>query len=1213
MNFRALFGRSDNSRRSRYRQMRNGWSGAASMRSERLEQRALLAGNVTAQLVGQSAFLTGDSADNSVEVLVDNGNVILRGLNNTTINGATADLVFTAGSTTMGDIIASLGNGNDRLVVDGVTINGNVTLNGSAGADTLSLQNSTITRTARIAGGDGADTIVLSGAAVGNRLVVSGGSGNDDIVIDDSTVAGNTHIVGRRGDDDIVVRDSTLSRNLLIRGNRGNDVVMIDSSTIGNRSRIVGNGGADTIVVQGTSRLAGRSRILGGGGSDTLETTAGVVFGKMKNRSFAGRTADAAIIASRITDPATGALGIADQAVGLSDSQLTLSVSSTTVSEGAGDGAVTLTISRNTNTATDLTVNLTSSNTAKLILQQTTVTIPVGQTTAVVLLNAQNNDTNDADAVVTITATGAGFADRTVDVTVTNDDSESLTLTALENQVLEDTGSPSSVGVANPVTYVLTRSGSTDQALTVLLNTSVAGVVDVPSQVTIPAGSNTFQFSANTIADLVVESDATVVVTASAAGFQSTQASVVILDNDNPRLSMEFSATSVTEAGTNAIASLTVTRNTDTTNALTVNVTSGDGSSLTVNGQTTVDVTIPAGQISTTVTVSGVQETTDDGDVSVAVTASATGFTSASGTIFVLDDDTQTLVLNVIDDVILEDAGVASINATLTRDALNISTDLTVTLTTSGDTRVVAPPTVTIPAGQTQVSVTFDTIDNNMVDQPANGVTTVSASADGFTGDSAAITVNDDDVATITISPSNLSVAENAGADAITLAIQRGDTSSAETITLSYSNVALLTGPPVVVFAAGEQSKTVAFSVIDNAQFAANDNVMITASGSGHADVAASITIVNDEVLTLSTDVSTNTTAESVGALITKNETFTITGFTAPGATVQVDTDGDGSFTEASTIAAPDGSYVVDATLLHDSVNNGLNAVQLRSVIPAEGVDTTSDVINVHLAVGTVVRFETNQDLNNDQVNDFYDVELLDSDAPTTVANFLQYTTDTSYDGVIVHRSPPAFVIQGGGFTVNNGAVSSVVTRAPITNEFDSANRNVRGTLSMAQLGGQPNSGTSQWFVNVVDNSANLDAAQHTVFGEVIGSGMQIVDAINLLPIFDLADALNVGALGQTPLVTSPFTTLSGSVSTTTDSNVLNGSGTLFTSEVQIGDALQIGGATVFVTSIASDTQLTVDIEAAGDQSSLGATVFLAPTDDDFVVFSNIGEILDNV
>lgn len=165
----------------------------------------------------------------------------------------------------------------------------------------------------------------------------------------------------------------------------------------------------------------------------------------------------------------------------------------------------------------------------------------------------------------------------------------------------------------------------------------------------------------------------------------------------------------------------------------------------------------------------------------------------------------------------------------------------------------------------------------------------------------------------------------------------------------------------------------------------------------------------------------------------------------------------------------------------------------------------------------------------------------------------------------------------------------------------------------MAQLGGQPNSGTSQWFVNVVDNSTNLDAAQHTVFGEVIGSGMQMVDAINSLSVFDLSNALNQSALSQTPLVTSPLTALTGSVSLSANSDVVDGNGTLFTSEVQVGDILQIGGASVFVTAITSDVQLTVDVQANSDQPSLAATLFTAPSDSDYVVFSDIGEILDSV
>ncbi len=130
------------------------------------------------------------------------------------------------------------------------------------------------------------------------------------------------------------------------------------------------------------------------------------------------------------------------------------------------------------------------------------------------------------------------------------------------------------------------------------------------------------------------------------------------------------------------------------------------------------------------------------------------------------------------------------------------------------------------------------------------------------------------------------------------------------------------------------------------------------------------------------------------------------------------------------------------------------------------------------------------------------EIELLEADAPKTVANFLQYIETNRYDKSFIHRSAPGFVIQGGGFTYVAGAPSGIPFFDPVENEFKVSN--TRGTLAMAKLGGDPDSATSQWFINLEDNT-DLDTQNggFTVFARVVGNGMEVADAIAALPRVD--------------------------------------------------------------------------------------------------------------
>lgn len=141
-----------------------------------------------------------------------------------------------------------------------------------------------------------------------------------------------------------------------------------------------------------------------------------------------------------------------------------------------------------------------------------------------------------------------------------------------------------------------------------------------------------------------------------------------------------------------------------------------------------------------------------------------------------------------------------------------------------------------------------------------------------------------------------------------------------------------------------------------------------------------------------------------------------------------------------------------------------------------------------------------------------FSMELLEQDAPLTVANFRAYVQDGAYRNALFHRSVPGFVIQTGGFSASLPPVT-VKTRPPVTNEFRVSN--TRGTVAMAKLGGNPNSATSQWFINLGDNRANLDNQNggFTVFARVLGNGMKVVDALAAVPSYNAG-----GDFSQIPL-----------------------------------------------------------------------------------------------
>lgn len=126
--------------------------------------------------------------------------------------------------------------------------------------------------------------------------------------------------------------------------------------------------------------------------------------------------------------------------------------------------------------------------------------------------------------------------------------------------------------------------------------------------------------------------------------------------------------------------------------------------------------------------------------------------------------------------------------------------------------------------------------------------------------------------------------------------------------------------------------------------------------------------------------------------------------------------------------------------------------------------------------------------------------------APVTVDNFLRYVVDGHYDGTIIHRVVPEFVIQGGGYTAD---FAERETREPIVNESGNGLSNIQGTIAMARVD-DPHSATAQWYINVSDNSGldpNRRRWGYAVFGRIV-SGLDVALRIA---------AIETGAAGPFP------------------------------------------------------------------------------------------------
>ena len=133
-------------------------------------------------------------------------------------------------------------------------------------------------------------------------------------------------------------------------------------------------------------------------------------------------------------------------------------------------------------------------------------------------------------------------------------------------------------------------------------------------------------------------------------------------------------------------------------------------------------------------------------------------------------------------------------------------------------------------------------------------------------------------------------------------------------------------------------------------------------------------------------------------------------------------------------------------------------------------------------------------------------IKLYSDDAPQTCANFLRYVREGRFDGTVFHRVVEGFVIQGGGYKIEEGTVTAIETLGTVVSEADNGLYNVKGTLAMARVGEDADSATSQFFINLQSNThLNYQGEgslgrSYTVFGKVV-SGWDTIEKIAQMPV----------------------------------------------------------------------------------------------------------------
>ena len=481
---------------------------------------------------------------------------------------------------------------------------------------------------------------------------------------------------------------------------------------------------------------------------------------------------------------------------------LSLEISATEVAES---GSVLATVTRNTNAAAPLTVNVSSDDPGEASVP-TTVTIEAGASSAEFAIAGVDDSIFDGDQVANITVEAAGYQNASKAIVVTDSNQRTLTLSLADSSISEFGGTTTGTVTRNSAGPALAvQVFSTDET------EAIVGTV------TIAEGATSGEFTIFAVDDEEVDGDQTTTILVVAENHTGASQVLTVTDNEVARLSVSFVTATVEEG---SVVTGVVARNTDSTNDLLVTLSSSDFGEASVPGT----VIIPQGQDSVEFVITGVEDNFVDGDQAATITAGVDGFVPGSGVVTVLDSDLPTLALALSNSSVSEAGGV--ITAILSRNTA-VTAPLEVTVFTDDPTAVSVPGSVVIPAGEASVTFTVTGVDDNLVEGDQTVI--ITGRADDFIDAVEPVVVEDDDVATLTLSIDIESINESGGSTTAVISRNTATTDSL-IVNLASSDESEATVQDTAVIQAGDSSVTVEINIIDDQEYDGTQNVVITAT-----------------------------------------------------------------------------------------------------------------------------------------------------------------------------------------------------------------------------------------------------------------------------------------------------------------------------------------------------------------------------------------------